>query len=405
MTQKDWYHTNAYDNGENSIRRRTSHVVRTVFFYIGCLAKLASKIGGKRRQTMLLVRLDSLGDLALFAPALRRIRSQFPEKKLILVAQKHIAGLAGTCPYVDGVIPVDVHRYRVNPVYALCVLHEVRSLRCETSVNSMYSRTLVGDEIVMWSSAPDSVGWLGEWGDVHTDLKGLHDRQYTRLILDQFPPDVHEYHRHGVLLRALGCSEDQDLRPELWQLPNAGIKGLSISRMFDSNDFAILVPGADSKIRRWPFSSYLELAKKIGDKSPDLQIILLGTASERDLDSSDNPSTFPTNILDLRGKTTLLDIASIIENARFVAGNETGPIHLAIAIGVPTVAILGGGKYGRFLPYGEPTKHKTVTNYLGCYHCDWRCSLRVTECIIGIPVSKVWEEVLQILEPAGKPCG
>jgi ADP-heptose:LPS heptosyltransferase len=276
-------------------------------------------------------------------------------------------------------------------------------MRSAVSINSMYSRTLVGDEIVMWSSAETTIGWLGAWGDVHPDLKRLHDRQYTRLIPDQFGSDTHEYHRHRVLLRELGHEQEGDLRPGLWEIPSFGSLTIPIHDLVESGKFAIVVPGADARIRRWPFSSFLELTRMISDRFPELKIVLLGTTEEKHLGGIDGSPTFPAQVLDLRGKTALLDIPVIINSARLVIGNETGPIHLAIALGIPSVAIVGGGHYGRFMPYGEPTTHRTVTNYLDCFHCDWHCSRKVPECIIDVPVSQVWKELVNMLERMGMP--
>ncbi len=403
MTGKNYHSPYASVNPKSRGRRRASHVVRLLFFFLGFLARLIAKIARGKTQTILLVRLDLLGDFVLFAPALKAIRGHFVGRKIVLLVQDRIAGFARTCPYVDEVIPVDIHRYRVNPAYALRVLLRVWSLHCATSINSMYSRTLVGDEIVMWSSADTTIGWLGVWGDVHADLKRLHDRKYTRLIPDQFDASTHEFQRHCVLLRELGHEQGEDLRPGLWEVPSLGSLNIPVHDLVESGKFVVVVPGADTKIRRWPFSAYLELTRRISDRFPEMKIVLLGTLDEKQLGGIDGSSTFPAQVLDLRGKTALLDVPIIINSARLVIGNDTGPIHLAIALGTPSVAVLGGGNYGRFMPYGEPIRHRTVTNHLDCFHCDWHCSRKAPECIVDVPVVQVWEEVVGMLEQSEKP--
>ena len=110
-------------------------------------------------------------------------------------------------------------------------------------------------------------------------------------------------------------------------------------------------------------------------------------------------------ILNACGKTTLPELAGVIAEARLTVTNETSAMHLAAALRVPAVAILGGGHFGRFLPY--PAKCESVNQNLRiayhsmpCYQCNWCCVYtrqpdEPGPCVTSVSVDDVWA----LLEP------
>lgn len=78
-------------------------------------------------------------------------------------------------------------------------------------------------------------------------------------------------------------------------------------------------------------------------------------------------------LINLVGKTTLLESMSIISGARAVIGNETGLAHFAYLRGVLTFVVLGGGHYGRFLPSPAKFDVECITHQMECFVCGWSC--------------------------------
>jgi len=99
---------------------------------------------------------------------------------------------------------------------------------------------------------------------------------------------------------------------------------------------------------------------------------------------------------DLRGKTSLEELAREIAWADLFLGVDTGPAHLAMALGKPAVVVLGGGDYGRFFPYGNA---RAVIQRMDCFQCHWECRYERALCLHDIPpvgIVKVVEEALKI---------
>ena len=112
----------------------------------------------------------------------------------------------------------------------------------------------------------------------------------------------------------------------------------------------------------------------------------------------------------LAGQTLLPELVEVIRGAAFLVSNETSAIHIAAATGTPSVCILGGGHYGRFLPYdpedaGKQPLPVPVIHKMDCFGCNWKCTQphkkgTPVPCISGITVEQVWKAVENILPAA-----
>jgi ADP-heptose:LPS heptosyltransferase len=111
-------------------------------------------------------------------------------------------------------------------------------------------------------------------------------------------------------------------------------------------------------------------------------------------------------------RTTLPELLDLMKSAAAVVSNDTGPAHLAIALGVPSVVVVGGGHFGSFVPYPAdvtPSNARFVFHEMPCYHCFWRCPLRQTKseafpCIAAVDKGQVQAALDDLLaeRPAGR---
>jgi ADP-heptose:LPS heptosyltransferase len=114
-------------------------------------------------------------------------------------------------------------------------------------------------------------------------------------------------------------------------------------------------------------------------------------------------------VIDLIGTTTLPELLDTLKHAALVVTNETGPGHLALSLGAPTVMIYGGGHASSFMPYPEAyrsPKTRFVNHWMACYHCLWICDKRVSDrdafpCVASVTVDDVWTEVASCVDMTG----
>jgi ADP-heptose:LPS heptosyltransferase len=125
--------------------------------------------------------------------------------------------------------------------------------------------------------------------------------------------------------------------------------------------------------------------------------VVCGTREERNL-CSRVIGEAGKEAFNLAGETSLTELVEIIRRAAFLVGNESAAIHIAAAVGTPSVCILGGGHYGRFMPYGVETGDRCspipVIHRMDCFNCDWQCTQphqkgEAVPCITGITVDQV----------------
>ena len=162
--------------------------------------------------------------------------------------------------------------------------------------------------------------------------------------------------------------------------------------------YVVLNFGSNEPGRRWPFESYLQLAERLLDKG--FRVVFTGGKGEvaeegRLMARLDRPE-----VVNLIARTSLPELLDLLKHAHAVVTADTGPMHLAIALGAPTVATVGGGHFGSFIPYppeATPPQIRFAYEIMPCYHCFWNCTRRSEvhpdgsfPCVAAIGLETVW---------------
>jgi ADP-heptose:LPS heptosyltransferase len=137
------------------------------------------------------------------------------------------------------------------------------------------------------------------------------------------------------------------------------------------------VPGASWAPKMWTSDNFAGVAKEIS-QSQGLKLVMCGTAAERSV-CQEIERLSGLQVVNLAGQTRLSDIVAILRDAQLLIANDSAAIHIATATQTPSVCILGGGHFGRFLPY-EPERidpamivPSVVSHQMTCYGCNWKC--------------------------------
>jgi ADP-heptose:LPS heptosyltransferase len=338
---------------------------------------------------VLIIRIDAIGDFVLFTPVLKCFRALYPQSRLTWVVNSEVQNLVETCPYVDRLIPWDAQAWRSSFWYRMRFLAGLRLGGYSIAIHPVYSRVLAGDHMMWWSGAPVRIGFDGDATVMLPPLKKQADRLYTRLVES---PDgwTSEIVRNKHFLEGLGAEVADPLGTKLW-LTAADYRFAEelLTEVGLSEKIWIAVfPGARLEGRRWPAAKYAELIERIwyGLHIPSL---ILGGPGDRDVGRMIAEMTRGARVV--AGRTSLRQLAALIRRAHMYIGNETGALHIAEAMRIPTVCILGGGHFGRYVPLGDETVHRAVYKEMDCYRCDWRCKFQTIRCVEEIPVEHAWQ--------------
>jgi ADP-heptose:LPS heptosyltransferase len=116
-------------------------------------------------------------------------------------------------------------------------------------------------------------------------------------------------------------------------------------------------------------------------------VLILAAKDEQDLALQIEGGLQEGKTVNLAGKTTLREMAAILKHCKLFIGNDSGPLHIATAAGIPVVGFYGPGEYQRFKPWG--TNHEALRLGLSCSPCSQNCLFREPRCIEGITMSQV----------------
>jgi ADP-heptose:LPS heptosyltransferase len=349
-------------------------------------------------RSVLVLRPDALGDFVLWLGAGRALAAHYRGLgfRVVLLANAAWADLARAAAGFDEVVPLEHARFVDDLRYRRDVMRGIRAARFDTVVNPVYSRDLAWSEsLVATSGARERIGQAGDLANIAGWHRALADRHYTRLVPNA--GEAHEARRAAHFNRALGAP--------------AGAAGASLPRVAGvelPREFFVLAPGAGKSMRRWPAARFGALAQKIGAATGWTGVVC-GAASERPLFEAVRRHAPGVALLDLTGSTSLPQLCGVLAQSRLVVGNESGIVHLAAALRVPSVCVLGGGHFGRFMPYEARVPGAAdpgaVYSKMECFNCNWRCRYAlsaqgVTPCVDRVDVEAVWRAAQQRISGA-----
>lgn len=358
---------------------------------------LPKKLTGS--TSVLLVRLDLIGDFVIWLDAAKEFRSLYPNKHIVLYANSIWAELAEKLSYWDQVIGVDVSRLRTDHLYRLVVLIQTHWQGYGIAIQPTYSREYVGDLVVRATGAAQRITHTGNDNNITLEKKAISDAWYTRLIPKPTGPEV-EFTINAELVRALGNSLFESSVPVLQLLAE-----LPEYLKIDS-PYCVIVPGASWAPKTWPLENFAQLAQKI-QSLYGIKIVLCGTTNEKII-CRQLALICGGDVLDLAGKTTLIQLVELIRHAALVVTNDSSAVHIAASTDTNAVCVLGGGHYGRFLPYQleASSAHrrlpKVLNEFMNCYGCLWRCkyldaSTKFAPCVINVSLERVASACIEVL--------
>lgn len=345
-------------------------------------------------DTVLTIRMDAIGDFILYLDTAKQYRKYFHDKKIVLIGNSAWSDLARLFPYWDEVWPVDTRAFRTNVIYRWSLLFKVTRSRADTALQPTFSRDIIqGDSIIRASRARERIGVNGDLCNSTAEERKRADSWYTRL-LDLGAETISELDRNAKVYSLV------TQRP--YRANSHEIQLVTTVVDAPEEPYAVLFPGASWEGRRWPKKHFATIADRLFTVY-GLTPVLCGASSEFDI-CSEVGKQMSSPAVNLAGKTDLPDLVTVIQGACLLVSNETSAIHIASAVRTPSVCILGGGHYGRFVPYpdGAQCAPSVAVAPMACFGCNWQChkaiaSCAAVPCVSSITVSNVWQKASALL--------
>jgi ADP-heptose:LPS heptosyltransferase len=348
----------------------------------------------KDPDRILFVRVDAIGDTVLAASMLPLLRDRFPRAKLGVVCQEHIRELYEACPLVEHIIAFDRQRILANEAYRAEVLLQIEQFQARLVLNTTHSRSALDELLTLSNSAPEKVGLESDLWNISPPERRKWLPRYTRVIPSPGPLK-NELDRYRDFLAGLNI-EAGELAPQVWTTDADEEYARAVfaqHRLAPGSTIAIL-PLAQHEMRVYP-----HYAQALAGME-DYWFLILGGQ-----DCADHCRQLAERLpsaVSLAGRTTLRQLASLLGKCRLYVGAESAGAHIACAVGIPNVVVMGGGHFGRFLPYSPLTS--VVCLPLDCYGCNWGCRYKRAYCVKDLAPQILRKAIRRSLsEPAAKP--
>ncbi len=310
-------------------------------------------------NSILVIKPRAIGDVLLATPVLTNLRREFPWAQIDFLVETFAAPILDGNPYVDHVYSYDTERDS-----SVSVIKRVRANKYDLVLDLFANpRTAI---ITLFSGARTRVGFPFKWRRI----------AYNILI----PPRSGEFHNVDFnlnALRHLGIRVE-DSKPVFRVQPNSRVKAQEFLKRtgLTSKRFITINIGGGWQTKRWPAESFANLSGFVHDELSLDAVVLYGPAEKNDAQwICANSKAI------LAPPTTLHEMGAIMEESLLLVTNDSGPMHIAATLNVPTLAIFGPTSPRLQGPLGNISE--IVRNEkLECLECN------LTKCPIGNPCMK-----------------
>jgi ADP-heptose:LPS heptosyltransferase len=343
-------------------------------------------------RKILWIRTDSIGDAILAMSMLRNIKGKYPHAEITVFCQDHIAELYEICPHIDNIITFKRSLAMNDEEYRQKILYELQTVQADICFNSIYSRDILSDYFALSSCARTTIALNGDNSNMPARERASLNEKYTLIVPSpgEYRPELQ---RHMDLLLGVGIkSAVLDLSLNLTESDlSFADRILSLHGLVPEKTI-VLFSGAQYEVRL--YDHYGEALSSLC-KEKGFSVIALGTSKDFVINQGNLKATGVSSV-NMSGKLSLRHSAAVISRCRLAVGAETGLAHIACAVNTPNVILLGGGHFGRFMPYSPLTS--AVSLPLECFGCNWRCRYSQVHCVRRIRPEVLSEAILRTLD-------
>lgn len=316
-------------------------------------------------ENVLCIRLDTIGDVLMTTPAIRALKESHPSRRITLLTSSAGAATASLVPELDEFIVYNAPwlkatapRTDSRPEYEMA--SRLRRLQFDAAVI-----------FTVYSQNPLPSAFMCYLADIPLRLAHCHENPYQLLTHWVKDPEPEKFVRHEVrrqldLVATVGC-RTKDERMTMRVLESASCRVQDILQKLGvdkERPWVVIHPGATAPSRRYPPEGFAEVARRLV-VDMGIQVIFTGTEPERELvEGIQTGMDVPSH--SLVGCLNLAELAALVAIAPVLISNNTGPVHIAAAVGTAVVDLYALTN-PQHTPWGVP--HRVLFHDVPCKYC------------------------------------
>ncbi len=291
---------------------------------------------GDSVKTIVVCKLLGLGGIIQSSPLLKALKDHYPQAKIIYVTTKAGQGTCEAIPFIDEIILLDDKSPWCLLKSVFSFIRRCHALKVDAFLNlEVYSQ--LSNILAITSMGRNRLGYYTKPSDI------LKVGIYTHMAYYNTFAPRHRIFTQLALLMDIPESSIEDKLPPLNINPDAWETACAKLPVLREKNYVVLAPNTSDlgAERRWPGDSFRELSIRLSKTYPDTTLIFSGTLAEKTSNAAIVVGIENEKIVNAAGLFTLAEFLNVVAHTRMIVANDTGPMHIALALGVKTLALFG----------------------------------------------------------------
>ena len=362
---------------------------------------------------ILIIRLDALGDMVWTTAFIREIRRNYPDALIDIVARKGITSLLETCPYIDNIFSYDCDAIGdvINNNYK-DIEKRAEKFASKFLIPNNYDVVFLPREIYC-DTGYDNIALAFLSGAKYRLARGISYNHlqsarsfFTKKYFSEFLTVEKPRHEVDQILDLIRCLDGsiENNRMEVWESKKSKEQAMELlfeAGLKEKGIHIVVGISGSSASRAWPIENYIELFQQITNAYGDKISFIICGGSELNQYAD---KFVGNNIINIVGKTDLLQLVSVIKYSDMYLGADTGIMQIAAASGKPIVEISAHLKDDKYCRQGHATLSGpwqvpaiVIEPEHGLDSCVGTCEMTYPHCIKQVKVKEVFDALDNIL--------
>lgn len=342
-----------------------------------------------KRNSILFINNGFIGDLIISSILCENDHLFSKYDKVIFVVKNQYKELFADYSGSIEFIGYNYKKYKYSLLYKYSFLKYLRSFGFGKVYNLTAARGIISEEITLLSGAEEKYCLNSDKQYLGKLIGKNIENQYNSIITLK---SVNEYEKHFELLRfAFNNKNPLSIYLNKKTFKESDIQGKL--NFILNNKYIVIAPFSLERYKDWPTKHFKKLIEYLEKK---YIVVLIGN-KDQSFDLIKLKDNF-NNVHIAAGTLLINEIPSLISKAVMFVGLDSGITHMAVKLGIPTLSIIGGGQFNRFLPFGESQTVRYLYYKMNCFNCEWNCPFEKKDCIELVSVASVIDNIQQLLE-------